>query len=257
MVRQRVRPGADLLRQVATDTLPRLRAVAAAVESRLRALRSIPVTGGLVGGSDEHRGIAFTLCGSEEHKVVEVVAREAVPGLGPAGGGIVGNVEGARRRDEVAVASAGQRAHLVHVEVVNALADVLPGRTAVEAAHHSAVLQRENDDVRVIGMYEDVGHVPPVRWLRPPPVELHLVGEVLQAGQLLPAVAAILAAIEMDGAGTGVDHVFVGRIQRNGMYVSLQQLRPAAPTVVGAVEALGVAGDVDALGIARRAGHAL
>ena len=85
------------------------------------------------------------------------------------------------------------------VEIVDALADILPAFAAVEAADNAAMFQTNMQNTRIFGMNEHMAHMLAVRRARVTPFFLHFGGQRLNAGKLLPTLAAVFAAIE-DGS---------------------------------------------------------
>src|SRR5262249_38600426 len=58
----------------------------------------------------------------------------------------------------------------------------------------------------------------------------------LKRRDLLPAVAAILPALERNRLGAGIDDAIVMGIDRDGTQIAIQQLRPVAAAIRAAIE---------------------
>ena len=180
-----------------------------------------------------------------------VAPRHAVLHSAPLPSAVVTAEEAPGARYVVAVLAARVVVDVVHVQVVDALAGVHPCLAPVLAAHDAAVLQRQQNEVGVFRMDEDVAHVRELHAhvrSRDAPLVLHLLGHLLQAFQVLPGVAPVLAAHELHRTESGIDHAVVVRIHRKAAGVAFDDPLPALSRVVTAVGAVEGHGGKDALG---------
>src|SRR5690349_13375813 len=113
------------------------------------------------------------------------------------------------------------------VKIVDALAYILPAFATIRTADDPAVFQANMQQSRIFGMNKNMANVLAVwrAWIAP--FFLHFSGQRLNASKLLPALAAIFAAVQMDWLHADIDNFFVGRIDRDSPHVTFKDPQPA------------------------------
>src|ERR1051325_2728008 len=124
------------------------------------------------------------------------------------------------------------------IYIVDALSHIFPCFAAIVAADDPPVLQANMQQGRIFRMNKNMAHVLAVRRPWEGPFFLHFSGQRLNARKLLPVLAAIFAAVQMDGFHADINDFFVSRIDRDGPNVTLKDPPPAHSSVISAIEAI-------------------
>ena len=124
----------------------------------------------------------------------------------------------------------------MNVRVLESFTDIFPSFPTIEAAHHAAMLDAEINRFRIFRIDVDMANVALVRRLRKVPLVLHLLRHFSEGLELLPGVAAVLAAIEMHRLRAGVNDALIGRIDRNPSDIAFKHPLPVASRVFGTIE---------------------
>jgi hypothetical protein len=133
---------------------------------------------------------------------VKVVACKSFLSALPTLAGIAGFEKSSSAGHEIEIFPAWRAADVVDIQIVDAAADILPATAAVQAADDPAMFQADMENLRFIWMDEDMAHMLSVWRARVAPLCFDLRGQILNARQFLPALAAVLAAVEMNRLDT-------------------------------------------------------
>ena len=99
----------------------------------------------------------------QNRHLVKIIAFAAVLRAIPANRRIVARVEPPRAGDDVAVRGLRQSKKPVDIEIIDALARIVPARTAIAADGNAAVLDRKKDVSGIVRANEDLGDMPLMR----------------------------------------------------------------------------------------------
>ena len=112
------------------------------------------------------------------------------------------------------------------------------------------MFQADVENLRIIRMDEDMPHMLSVWRTRVAPLGFDLRRQILNARQFLPALAAVLAAVEMNRLDTDVDDLLIGGIDGHGPDVSFEHPAPTLAGVVRAIESVLRDTEVNDVGLA-------
>src|SRR5438128_7290163 len=99
-------------------------------------------------------------------------------------------------------------------------------------------------------MNKNMAHVLAVQRAWIAPFFLHFSGQRLNPSQLLPSLAAIFAAIQMDGFHADVDHFLVGRIDRDSPNITFKDPPPAHSSVISSIQTILRNAKINDIGLA-------
>src|SRR5207244_9853856 len=97
----------------------------------------------------------------------------------------------------IALLAAGLVFDVMHIDVVDAFAAILPCLASVAAQQYSAMFEEHEEKILVVGMNEDMAHVGLLETSqsrRHIPFLFHVIGKVEYAIQGLPLCACVFAA---------------------------------------------------------------
>jgi hypothetical protein len=134
------------------------------------------------------------------------------------------------------------------IQIVNATADILPGLTSVKAADDPAVFQADVENFRIIGVDENMAYMLSVRRPRIAPFGFDVWRQILDAGQFLPSLAAILATVQVNRFDTHIDDSLIRGIDGYSADVAIEHPAPTLTGIVGAVEAILGNTEIDNVG---------
>src|SRR5438132_12195217 len=188
---------------------------------------------------------------------MKVIPREPCFGALPTVAGIIALEESPRGGNEVTVLSSRRNADVMNIEIIDSPAYIFPRFAAVETPDDAPVFQTDKENFWITGMDENMPDMLPMRRPGITPVFLHLGWQLLNTRQLLPAVAAIFAAVQVNRFDTDIDHAFIGWVHRNGADISFEHPAPALAGVIRPVKAILSNTEIDNVGLTPRAIHSV
>src|SRR5262245_21781212 len=155
-----------LRRQSGADLPPALPAILAAIDASLNAARLVPVLRRAMAACHKHRR---PLPREIDH-IVKIIALHAFLGPLPTFLRRIRDKETARGGSKISRRAAWRAHQHMDIRVFESYTDIFPGFSAIEAAHHTAMLDAEINHFGIFRIDVDMTNVALVWWLRKVPL---------------------------------------------------------------------------------------